>query len=264
MPGGATYSCNVAVIVDELGEQRGRVATMRDITAITDLVRSRSRFVERISQDLRRPLTLIRSYAKMLPVLGPLADRQQEFVASILESVEQTGELVESLLSLSGLEGSGDEDRRPVLLSSVVTDVVRGARDQAAKRGAFLRAGPLDKAAITVGDATQLRQAISILVGAAIGDASAGDPVRVELKQTGALALVRVSAGSAEPAPGPGAASVSARVGGGDGAVYDSLQMATVRAVVEKYGGSLRVEVRSAGGVSYAIALPAIGSEDPS
>lgn len=267
LAGGRTFSCSVAVIVGEAGEQFGRVATMRDITVLRDLARSRSQFVERVSHDLRRPLTLIRGYAMMLPMVGPLGDRQQEFVASIVESVEQTGELVQDLLSLGGLEAGDHEDRRPVLLSSVVLDVVRANRARAEKGGVFLRAGSLDATAVIIGDAARLHQAVAILIDTAIGGARAGDPVRVDLNRTGDSATIVVWAGSAGAEPdatldhsqraGVDTSDDDAdRAGGG-------LEMATVRSIVEQHGGSLRIDDQPEVGIGFTLTLPATGDEPP-
>ena len=129
------------------GEELGRVATLRDITVLRDLETSKTGFVNRVSHDLRRPLTLIRGYAKMLPIVGPLNERQQQFVSNIANSVEETGQLVRGLLGLRAVETEVGIERRPLHLATVVADVVGAAHAVAEDRGVFLRIGALDPSA---------------------------------------------------------------------------------------------------------------------
>jgi signal transduction histidine kinase len=239
---GRTLSCNVSVIVSATGERLGRVATIRDDSVLKGLETSKAQFIARVSRDLRRPLTLIRGYATMLPMVGELNERQREFVASIVQGVEQTGEMVQGLLNLGELGVGGGADRAPVRLAPLVIDAVEGAREQAAEGGVFLRVGTVERSTGVMGDAALLRQAVAVLLDNAIADTAPGGAVRVELMVADATATIRVEDGGT----------------GGDavGEPTASLGLATVRSIVDQHGGELRVETEPGAGSTYIISLP--------
>ena len=82
----------------------GRVAVMQDITHLKELDRMKSEFVSTVSHDLRSPLTSVKGFADLMPVVGSLNDQQQDFVAKIQRGVATITELVSDLLDLGRIE----------------------------------------------------------------------------------------------------------------------------------------------------------------
>ncbi|MBI3725630.1 hypothetical protein HY251_17010, partial [bacterium] len=66
----------------------------------------RSRFLARISHELRTPLNAIIGFSELLgqETLGPLAPKQKEYVATVLESGRHLLEVVNDVLDLSRLQ----------------------------------------------------------------------------------------------------------------------------------------------------------------
>jgi two-component system phosphate regulon sensor histidine kinase PhoR len=261
LPTGQIVSCRVSTICSASGEELGRVATLRDITVLRSLETSKTQFVNRVSQDLRRPLTLIRGYATMLPTVGPLNARQQQFVSNIADGVEDMGRLVRGLIGLGAVDTEVGAERRPIHLATMVADVVGRARAVAEEHGVFLRMGSLDPSAVTVGDAARLRQSVASLVERAICGVAPGDPVRIGVDSSLGYAIVRVSATLVREPPSsarieqPAAGTGIARPGPAPGSAGD-LELAAVRSILEKHGGSLHVEVDAAGQTVFVLRLP--------
>jgi PAS domain S-box-containing protein len=257
LPDGKTCSCSVFLIVGERGERLGRVVILRDVTALRELDAARAHLVKRVSRGLRRPLTLIHGYAKMLARAGSLAGQQREFVGSILESVQQMGRLVQDLEAGSGETGGGQASTRiPIQLSSIVRHSIAGAEAGARARGVFLRVGRIDPSATVAGDQVQLRRAVDSLIGYTVGAALPGDAVAVDLDATAGVAKLSIGAatrGTERPVGGQEdfPARDEARMG-----TPPQSALARVGAIAERHGGSLRLVRRGEDTLMYELVLP--------
>ncbi|UCC62490.1 MAG: response regulator, partial [Anaerolineae bacterium] len=99
LPDGRTLNAHVTPIPGV-----GRVAVMQDITHLKELDRMKSEFVSTVSHDLRSPLTSIKGFADLLPMVGPLNEQQQSFLVKIQRGVEIITELISDLLDLGRIE----------------------------------------------------------------------------------------------------------------------------------------------------------------
>ncbi|NIV34836.1 MAG: HAMP domain-containing protein, partial [Anaerolineae bacterium] len=113
LPDGRTLYASVSTIVSAGGDPSGRVAVMRDITHFKELDELKSDFVATVSHDLRAPLTFMRGYATMLPMVGQLSDKQQDYLEKILRGVGQMTELIDDLLDLGRIEAGVGLERKP-------------------------------------------------------------------------------------------------------------------------------------------------------
>nr|HID12351.1 HAMP domain-containing protein [Anaerolineae bacterium] len=193
LPDGRTLYASVSTILSADGERIGRVAVMRDITHFKELDEMKSEFVATVSHDLRAPLTFMRGYAAMLPMVGELNDKQREYVEKILHGVGQMSELIDDLLNLGRIEAGVGLERKPCHLGAILVEAVDGARARAAAKGLTLRLEPAEGAAVIAGDAALLRQAVSNLVDNAIKYTPSGGVVTVGLSVGDEQALVRVA-----------------------------------------------------------------------
>ena len=257
LPDGRTCACSAFLIFAEDGESLGRVMTLRDITAQRNLEASRSQVVDRVSQETRRPLTLIHGYAQMLARSGSLTDQQRGFVSNILRSVEQTGRLVQGLHELESLEGAVGADRSSVALGTLVKGSAASLDVAARGKGIFLRLGAIDQTASVAGNAAQLRRTVDGLLAEAISAASAGDAVQVSLESDGGVATLSVSTApsdvgdTTESEPDAHASDSVANAGASLGPA-----LSAIRSIVEGYGGELRTRAGPGGGVKYSLSLP--------
>lgn len=103
LPSGEVFLATASSVIAE-GQPIGRVCILRDVTHFKELDTLKSEFVATVSHDLRSPLTLMRGYATMMPMIGELNDQQQGYVGKIISGVENMSRLVNNLLDLGRIE----------------------------------------------------------------------------------------------------------------------------------------------------------------
>ncbi|MFZ5916568.1 MAG: ATP-binding protein [Chloroflexota bacterium] len=118
--------------INQQGEQAaGRVAVLRDITYLKELDQMKSDFVNTVSHDLRSPLTFMRGYVTMIPMVGQVTAKQQEFVDKIVLGIEQMTKLIDDLLNIGRIEAGVDIDMAPCRLDELTHKVVQNLRPRA-------------------------------------------------------------------------------------------------------------------------------------
>lgn len=263
---GRTLYASVSVILSTDGERIGRVAVMRDITRFKELDELKSEFVATVSHDLRAPLTFMRGYATMLPMVGELSSKQRDYVEKILHGIGQMSELIDDLLDLGRIEAGVGLERKPCHLGAILVEAVDGMRARAAAKGLTLRLEPAQGAAVVSGDAALLRQVVTNIVDNAIKYTPSGGVVTVGLAVRGQQAVIRVAdtgigidrddqvrlfekfyrikRRDTADIPGTG------------------LGLAIVKSIVERHGGRVWVESELNKGSTFYVSLP-LGEEPP-
>ncbi len=90
--------------VTALDGSMGRVAVFHDITHLKQLDELKSKFVQNVTHDLRNPLTYIHSYAMLLPEIGALTAKQQEYVDNIVSGAQRMHNTIGTVLELIRIE----------------------------------------------------------------------------------------------------------------------------------------------------------------
>jgi PAS domain S-box-containing protein len=270
---GRTLYANVSAILTADGQHLGRVAVMRDITHLKELDDLKSEFVATVSHDLRAPLTFMRGYAALLPTVGALNQKQQEYIGKILQGVGQMSNLVDDLLDLGRIEAGVGLERQPCHLGAILTEAVDGMRSRAATKGINLRIESVsglgsdpDDLAFVSGDAALLRRAITNVLDNAIKYTPIGGTVTVGLSmQTDGegrrrRASVHVSDTGIGIAPEDQVRLFEKfyRVKRRDAPNEPGtgLGLSIVKSIVERHGGEVRVDSELNKGSSFHIILP--------
>jgi signal transduction histidine kinase len=188
---GRTLYGSASAIIDGDGEVLGRVAVMRDITHLKELDAMKSEFVATVSHDLRAPLTYMRGYATMLPMVGPLSPKQQDYTEKVMAGIEQMTELIDDLLDLGRIEAGVGLVREMYSLADVARGVVETMKPQALSRGLLLRTGQLCERALA-GDQGLLRHALTNLMDNAIKYTPNGGTVTVSVAEQDAAIVIAV------------------------------------------------------------------------
>jgi PAS domain S-box-containing protein len=161
---GKTFYASVSPIMSNDGQALGRVAVFHDITFLKEVDGMKSEFVATVSHDLRSPLTFMRGYATMMPMVGELTPKQQEYVEKILAGIEQMSSLVDDLLDLgrleAGIELVLDRINVPALLAAIVSEHAQPAQ----QKGIILQLKLAPDLPAIAGDVSLLRQAITNLI----------------------------------------------------------------------------------------------------
>jgi len=267
LPDGRTLYASISTILSADGERIGRVAVMRDITHFKELDELKSEFVATVSHDLRAPLTFMRGYATMLPMVGEISDKQREYVEKILHGVEQMSALIDDLLDLGRIEAGVGLERNPCHLGAILVEAVDSMRARAAAKGITLRLDPPEGTAVIAGDAALLRQAVTNLVDNAIKYTPSGGIVTVGLSMRDEQVVIRVTDTGIGIAPDDQVRLFEKfyRVKRRDtvGIQGTGLGLALVKSIVERHGGKVWVDSELDQGSTFYIGLP-LGEVEPS
>jgi PAS domain S-box-containing protein len=260
LPDGRTLYANVSTILSADGERIGRVAMMRDVTHFKELDEMKSEFVATVSHDLRAPLTFMRGYTTMLPMVGELSDKQSEYVEKILRGVGQMSGLIDDLLNLGRIEAGVGLERRPCHLGVILVEAVEGMRARAAANELTLRLEPTESVAVVAGDAALLRQAVTNLVDNAIKYTPGGGVVTVGLSVRDEQAVTRIADTGIGIAPDDQVRLFEKfyRIRRRDtiDVPGTGLGLAIVKSIVERHGGKVWMESELGKGSTFYIGLP--------
>ena len=260
LPDGRTLYASVSPIMSANGERIGRVAVMRDVTHFKELDEMKSEFVATVSHDLRAPLTFMRGYTTMLPMVGDLSEKQHEYVEKILQGISQMSELIDNLLDLGRIEAGIGMERNTCHLGAILVEAVDSMRVRAATKGLTLRMETGGGIAVVSGDAALLRQAITNLVDNAIKYTPSGGTVTVGLTVRGGQAIINVTDNGIGIAPDDQVRLFEKfyRVKRRDtiGIQGTGLGLAIVKSIVERHGGRVWVDSALGQGSTFYISLP--------
>ena len=218
-------------------------------------------FVADASHELRTPLSLIRANAEILerhreqPVEANLGS-----VGDIIGETDRLSALVGQMLTLAQADSdTAAFSMATVDFSAIAQDAARQMRLLAEPKGISLdlNAGP-----VTVrGDATRLRELVTILLDNAIKYSNPGTAVHVDLKRNGGTAELRVvdQGRGIEPGALPRifdrffrADKARSREMGGTG-----LGLAIAKWITEAHNGTIAIDSTPGRGTAVTVELPA-------
>ena len=180
---GRVYYANASTIVSNEGQIFGRVAVLRDITMLKEIDQMKSDFVSTVSHDLRSPLTFMRGYATMLPMVGDLTDKQQEYIEKIVAGIDQMTRMVDDLLDLGRIEAGVDLEYESFEVHALLTEIAEEYWQHARLAGLEIRVETIPERITITGDRGLIRQAITNLTGNAIKYAPNSGPLTLRAEQ---------------------------------------------------------------------------------
>lgn len=250
---------SVSTILSNDNRTLGRVAVLHDITYLKELDDLKSEFVATVSHDLRNPLTFMRGYITMLPMVGDLNEKQEAYIDKILNGVQQMSSLIEDLLDLGRVEAGvvlmQDRIEAERLLWSVLEEMV----GQAASSNLRLQVDVAPDVPAVYGDASLVRRAIVNLVGNATKYAPDSGTVTLRAEREGDEVVFSVHD------HGPGIHKKDQirlfekfyRVQRkGQSTKGTGLGLAIVKSIAERHGGRAWVRSRVNQGSTFYLSLP--------
>jgi PAS domain S-box-containing protein len=266
LPDGRTFYASASPIVAADGQVLGRVAVLRDITAIKALDEMKSEFVATVSHDLRGPLSSMRGFATMLSVVGELNPKQTEYAGKIVGAIEQMSQLIEDLLDLGRIEAGVGLAREFCDIETLVGQVVETLRVQAVAKGLTLKLEVTAGIPPVSGDPTLLRQAVMNLVDNAVKYTPSGGTVTVRAFGRGragtrpdeVLVAVQDTGIGIAPADQLRLYEKFYRIKRRDtlNIKGTGLGLAIVKSIAERHGGRAWVESRLGEGSTFFIGVP--------
>ncbi len=225
--------------------------------------RVKTEFLMQMSHELRTPLNCIIGYSEaMIDGLdGPVTEEQARSLRRIAESGRRLLRLIENLLDLSRLEAGGMEFvPREIRVEETLEAILHQARSLVGERPVRLELALQEPLPPVWADPDRLAQVVFNLVGNAVKFTEKGT-VRVEARQRDAR-LVEVSVSDTGPGIPPEQqvrifdkfvkAPGNRRQGAG-------LGLAICREIVERMGGTIRLESEPGRGSTFRFTVPVAG-----
>ena len=226
--------------------------------------RVKSEFLANMSHELRTPLNAIIGFSDILKqkMFGPLSARYEEYADLIHESGQHLLNLISDILDVAKIEaGKFTLDLQTIDLAETVATCLQMMKRRAQEREITLAARLPDSCPSFVADPRALKQVLLNLLSNAVKftppggaiDLTAqivdGARIRIAVRDNGIGipkdALARIGQAFEQASNDP----MSAREGTG-------LGLALVRALVDRHGGTLRIDSVEKKGTTVTIELP--------
>lgn len=168
----------------------GWILSLRDITRFKKLNHNQNEFTRIVSHDLRSPLTSMQGFANMLELglVGELNEKQQHFVAKILNGISQMTALVDNIQDAGRYDpetGFYEIERSPCDLREMVNRIAEMQLLPAEKQELQFSVYVADNVPIINADGNMLERAISNLIDNAIKYTPNGGSVTANVKREG-------------------------------------------------------------------------------
>jgi signal transduction histidine kinase len=241
---------------------KGRIWTLREVTADRELDRMRDAFVATVSHELRTPLTSISGFLEMMEEEEhALGDAGRKYLDVIRRATERLHSLVEDLLLVAQIEAKRIElQLAPVDLGELAQRAAEAARPAAAEKALALDV-VTEPSTPVLGDEKRLSQVVDNLVSNAVKFTPDGGSVRITVGANGGggkLVVSDTGIGVSEDEQKQvfsrffRASSATQRAIPGTG-----LGLAICHALVQQHNGSIEFSSREGAGTDVTVTLPA-------
>jgi two-component system, OmpR family, phosphate regulon sensor histidine kinase PhoR len=238
----------------------GFVAILHDVTYFKDLERVKNEFISTVSHDLKNPISVIAGFTELLERVGPLNQKQIEYIHRIQASAENMDGLVRCLLQLTRQQIGTILKKEVVAVSALVSEITNEFQPQAnAREQALHFETPTEEPRVDA-DPFQLKQALRNLVGNAIKYTPKGGSIclSLEMKPEEVLINVKDTGCGIPPNELPLIFNRFHRVGNEalNGEEGDGLGLAIAKSIIEQHNGRISVESELGKGSCFTIMLP--------
>jgi len=228
---------------------------------------AKSEFLANMSHEIRTPMNAVVGLTNLLPVSGPLNDRQKQYIATLKTSADSLLALINDLLDIAKVEASVTElEHLPFSLADILHEVSGMMSAPIKEKGLdFTVSDGCVYGRIFMGDPHRIRQILLNLASNAVKFTQTGGiDISVEYEprpapgtQTVCVSVRDTGIGIAEDKLGSifdkftqADSSISRRFGG------TGLGLAITRALVQIMGGDIHVRSAPGAGSTFTVRLP--------
>lgn len=272
---------------DVPGKEERIMLLFRDMTEVERFEEMRSQFMGHVSHELRTPLTIIKGNAVTLldePLIGenPV---YKKLLQRMEDETDRLAKLVEELLDYARLKsGQIPLSMTPVLLNTIVLDVVDSFRDHAARYNVNIETELPGAIPPILGDPAKIRQILLNLLDNALKFSPQGSIIRVTVSKqlegdsSSVLLSVKDSGSGIPPENLPyifdrfyqaADSNKKSIVSSGEGeqslagksisARGFGLGLAIVKELAELHGGTVSADSTQGKGTTLTVTFPSIG-----
>ena len=246
-------------------EVMGTVNVLHDITALKEMDRMKSDFVNQVSHELRAPLAAIKQQHTVLleGLAGELTPKQEELLSRAQARMQGLLDMVSDLLDVAKIEsGHVVQQQVPLNLQGTLKETVELMHPKAKEQGISVELRVQSDLPLIQADSRGMEEIFTNLLSNAINYSPDGGTVTVSAVSHGGYLEVRVS---------------DTGIGISDDEIYKifdkfyrvkdpqtrnvvgtGLGLAIVRAIVEAHRGSVEVESEPGVGTTFRVFLPII------
>jgi light-regulated signal transduction histidine kinase (bacteriophytochrome) len=256
---GATLLATIAQGQDITGRKEAELRVARYTDELARSNEELQRFAYVASHDLQEPLRSIVSFSQLLErrYKGKLDTDADEFIGFIVEGGTRMQTLILDLLQVSRVE-TGAKPLEPTDANAVVNGALRALERPILEAGAIVTVGALPA---VMADPSQLEQVFVNLVGNAIKYRHPDRPpaIRIEGSRAGPMVefAVRDNGIGIEPEYFGRIFQMYQRLHTHDEYEGTGIGLAVVKKIVERQGGTVRVESTPGEGTTFFFTLPA-------
>jgi two-component system phosphate regulon sensor histidine kinase PhoR len=252
---GRVFNCQVTPIPDV-----GMAVTMQDITHLKKLDRIKTDFVNTVSHDLRSPLTAILGYVELIERVGPINQRQRDFITRVDISVHNITTLVDDLLNLGRIESGFDSRRETIQIAPVIQYAMGLFTLQATERGIEMVVDLPEQFPPIFGNPVHIRQMIEKLYDNAFKYTGSNGKISTSGRLEGEQLILQISdtGKGVPPSDLPFIFDKFFRPSNLTPEVVGTgLGLAIVKSIIENHGGRIWVDSTIGKGTTFTIVLPA-------
>lgn len=234
---------------------------------VLELEKVKSEMIRMASHDLRNPLNNVLGYIELVSLSlnsATMTPEIADYLASLRRSAKTMQSLIDDLLTLERVESERESEWQVIDLSGLVYEVVEAERPGAGLRRVALEFERAIGAAPVFGSVTQLRQAITNLIGNAVKYTPDEGRVEVRFAQEDQRLHFAVRDTGYGISPERQARLFErfyrAREPGTDHIPGTGLGLSLVKTVIERHGGQVWFESEVGVGSTFGFWLPAAQS----
>lgn len=264
MRSGRRCDLSASVAVQHSPEGAEAVIVARDVTALNGANRMRASFISMVSHELRTPLNSVNGFLEIVAdgQVGPLNERQLEFLTYARGSTQQLITLVEDILFISkadsGLFTLRESD---VEVGKLVHQAAQAMQAAAEKAQVSIACTVAPDVSVIRGDELRVQQVLTNLLGNAIKFSPAESVIDLRVERKGSDVVFSVAdQGPGVPLEDHG--RIFERFYQSESAVREGsggygLGLAIAKLIVEHHGGRIWVESALERGATFYFTLPA-------
>ncbi|PJA11780.1 MAG: hypothetical protein COX65_09775 [Elusimicrobia bacterium CG_4_10_14_0_2_um_filter_56_8] len=246
-----------------------RLVTLRDLTAVRTLERSRDEFISRVSHELRSPLTVVKEALALIydETAGKVSPRQKEILKMGLDNTARVNKLIDAMLDITKIEaGVMPMDLALSDLTALLSEITAEYSYVAAAQKMTLRSELPASPVSVYCDIEKLREVFTNLLSNALKFTAGGGNITLSLKEWEGQALICIQ----DSGPGIEAANIPllfnkfTQVGKSapPGVKGTGLGLAISRGIVEMHQGRIWAESEPGKGSRFYVLLPLLSFED--
>lgn len=257
LPDGATLVC-FQDVTDTVNVERA-LRERNDALEAADQLKND--FVHHVSYELRTPLTNIIGFAHLLhdPAIGPLTDKQREYLGYISSSSGALLAIINDILDLASIDaGAMQLDLGPVDIRRTIDAAAEGVRDRLREQGLTLDIRAAADIGSFTADERRIRQILFNLLSNAIAFSPAGGTITLAAERSADRVVLSV-ADRGRGIPGDILERVFNRFEThslGSQHRGAGLGLSIVRSFVELHGGAVTIDSAEGQGTTVACSFP--------